>query len=107
MPRLSHSRLPGCRKHKASGQAVVTLAGRDHYLGRFGSADSRAASERLTGEWLASGRRTMGNAAAAPPTVTMLLDGFWRHAKAYYRKQGQTTTQLLKVRAVVRRLKHT
>jgi len=32
MPRLSH-RLPKYRKHRASGQAIVTLNGRDYYLG--------------------------------------------------------------------------
>jgi hypothetical protein len=30
--------FPKYRKHKASGQAVVTLAGRDHYLGPRGTA---------------------------------------------------------------------
>jgi hypothetical protein len=32
MPRLIHA-PPKYRKHKASGQAVVTINGRDHYLG--------------------------------------------------------------------------
>ncbi len=32
MPALSKS-LPKYRKHRASGQAVVTIAGVDHYLG--------------------------------------------------------------------------
>ena len=41
MPR----RLPSYRLHRPSGQAVVTLDGRDHYLGRHGSPASRAAYE--------------------------------------------------------------
>lgn len=32
MPRLT-KKLPSYRLHKASGHAIVTLAGRDHYLG--------------------------------------------------------------------------
>jgi len=32
MPRLMTDRIPKYRKHKASGQAVVTLDGKDHYL---------------------------------------------------------------------------
>lgn len=31
-------RIPSYRLHKASGQAVVTLDGRDHYLGVHDSA---------------------------------------------------------------------
>ena len=36
MPKLINS-LPKYRKHRASGQAVVTLNGRDHYLGPHGT----------------------------------------------------------------------
>jgi len=45
-------RVPIYWWHKASGQAVVTLDGRDYYLGAFGSPESRAEYERVTGEWL-------------------------------------------------------
>ena len=43
MPRLVRT-LPGYRKHKASGQAVVTLNGRDHYLGPHGTKASKRES---------------------------------------------------------------
>jgi len=37
-----HSRsVPNCRHHKPSGKAVVTINGRDIYLGVFGSKESR------------------------------------------------------------------
>ena len=36
MPKLKR-KLPSYRLHKASGQAVVTLSGRDDYLGPYGS----------------------------------------------------------------------
>jgi hypothetical protein len=55
MPKLV-SCLPKYRKHKASGQAVVTLNGQDHYLGRWKSAASKAEYNRLIGEYLAHGR---------------------------------------------------
>ena len=35
-------RMPKYRRHKPSGQAVVTLSGRDHYLGPWKSKASRA-----------------------------------------------------------------
>ena len=55
-PKGSFKTLPDYRLHKASGRAVVALAGRDHYLGAYGSKESRAAYDRLVGEWLAGGR---------------------------------------------------
>jgi hypothetical protein len=54
-------RTPSYRLHKPSGQAVVTLKGRDFYLGRHGSPESRAEYDRLVGEWLANGRRLPGS----------------------------------------------
>jgi hypothetical protein len=38
---------PSYRHHKPSGQAVVTLDGRDFHLGRPGSPESRAEYDRL------------------------------------------------------------
>jgi hypothetical protein len=40
MPKLN-SRLPKHSKHRASGQAVVTLNERDFYLGPYGSVESK------------------------------------------------------------------
>ena len=51
MPKLKQ-KLPSYRLHKASGQAVVTLRGRDHYLGSYGSAESHTDYKRLIAEWL-------------------------------------------------------
>jgi hypothetical protein len=44
---------PKYRHHKPSGQAVVTINGKDHYLGRYGSASSKA----LYADWIAKWRR--------------------------------------------------
>ncbi len=57
MSERTPSKNPSYRLHKASGQAVVTINDRDHYLGRYGSATSRPAYDRLIGEWLANGRQ--------------------------------------------------
>ena len=38
-------KVPSYRVHKASGQAVVTLGGKDHYLGKYGMLlDARCAA---------------------------------------------------------------
>jgi transposase len=50
-------RLPKYRLHKPSGQAVVTLGGRDHYLGKWQTPASQAEYDRLITQWLAGGRR--------------------------------------------------
>ena len=50
-------RLPSYRPHKPTGQAVVTLNGKDHYLGWHGTQMSKDAYDRLTAEWLAGGRQ--------------------------------------------------
>jgi len=90
MPRLTNS-VPKYRKHRASGQAIVTIAGRDHYLGLWRSKASKAEYERLVGEWMAAGRPTQGTPAASDLTVTELIAKFWVHAKTYYVKNGRPT----------------
>ena len=41
MPKLKDNEVPSYRLHKQSGQAVVTLNGRDHLLGQHGSSASK------------------------------------------------------------------
>lgn len=47
---------PKYRKHRASGQALVRLSGKDFYLGPYGSKTSLAEYDRLVAEWLQAGR---------------------------------------------------
>ncbi len=51
------SRTPSYRMHRPSHQAVVTISGRDVYLGPFGSKTSKQTYDRVIAEWLANGRR--------------------------------------------------
>lgn len=51
--RYSSTHIPGLTRHQASGQAVVRIDGKDHYLGRYGSAESKSTYERLIAESLA------------------------------------------------------
>ena len=44
-------RIPKYRLHKASGQAVVTLSGRDVYLGKHGSEESHARYHEEVSHW--------------------------------------------------------
>ena len=56
MPKKRTKEIPSYRHHEARGLAVVTLDGRDIYLGPYGSAESKAAYDRTIAEWLANGR---------------------------------------------------
>jgi len=86
MPRLQ-DRTPNYRKHKASGQAIVTLNGRDHYLGPHGSAASRREYDRLISEWMANGR--LLSTPQDNRTVVELMASYVRHAKEYYRGSSE------------------
>jgi len=77
-------RVPSYRRHKPTGQAVVTLDGRDFYLGAYGSPKSRAEYDRLIGEWLQGGRALSRGDAAGDLTVNELLVRFLDHADRYY-----------------------
>lgn len=83
MPRLVRQ-PPKYSKHKASGQAVVTIGGVDIYLGRHGSRESREKYAQTIKEWEARN-------GAPPPkpgatlTIARLVVFFWRHARDYYR----------------------
>ena len=87
----SFPRIPSYRHHKPSGQAVVTLGGRDFYLGKYNSPSSRAEYNRLIAEWTANGGTLSANADF---TVAELLAAFLKHAKGYHRKKEQEKISL-------------
>ncbi len=104
---------PSYRLHRPTNKAVVTLNGRDFYLGPYGSPGSRAEYNRLVGEWLSRGR----NLPVSPPrpahnpanpgsdlTVNELALAFLRHAQTYYRKGGQPTSEAGNIKCALRPL---
>jgi integrase len=101
----SASRVPKYRRHKPTGQAVVTLDGRDIYLGRWNTKASRTEYDRLIGEWLASGRCLPYRGADGGLTVAEVALRFWRFAKTYYQKNGQPTSELDEYRQAMRPLR--
>ena len=72
MPRLTFA-ISKHSHHKASGQAVVTLAGRDHYLGPHGTKASRLEYDRLIAEWIAAGRPSNGSFDPNDFTVVAII----------------------------------
>jgi hypothetical protein len=79
VPKLVHSTPKYC-KHRSSGQTVVTINGRDVYLGPHGTATSRREYDRVIAEWLANGRRSAFD-GAADLFVVELIASCWRHAQ--------------------------
>lgn len=94
--------VPSYRLHKASQQAVVTLAGRDHYLGPFKSAASRREYDRLISEWLAAGRPS--RLASHDLTIVELCLAYWRHAKSYYQINGLPSGELHPIKSMIQNL---
>lgn len=104
MPKLKN-RVPSYRKHKATGQAVVTLDGRTFYLGKYNSAASRSEYSRLISEWTAEGGNLPPQKTSAY-TIAELLVAFLKHAKSYYRDaNGKQTTEFEKFKHAIRPLK--
>lgn len=70
--------LPKYRKHR-SGNARVTLGGKDHYLGPYGSPESKREYQRLCAEWVANGFRLPDE--EGPMLVTELCTAYFTDAK--------------------------
>jgi integrase len=98
-------RIPKYRHHKASGQAVVTLGGRDVYLGKYDTPASRTAYRRAIGEWLVGDRQAPTTAKATDRTVTELVVAYLKYATVRYRHpDGTPTTEVRNIRLALRPL---
>ncbi|WP_406699189.1 site-specific integrase [Singulisphaera sp. Ch08] len=101
-------RTPSYRFHKPSGQAVVTLNGRDFYLGKHGTPQSLAEYDRLLAEWLVNGRhaatRARENPTSGSPvapdelTISEMILAYIRYAEGYYRKGGKPTGEVAHIK---------
>jgi hypothetical protein len=99
-------RTPSYCHHKGSGQAVVRIDGTDHYLGKYGTPESRAEYDRIIAEWLGNGRRQAPPSAADGLNVAELILRFWQWAERYYRNdQGEPGQELDNIRLALRPLR--
>jgi integrase len=88
-----------CR-HKASGQAVVSINGKDYYLGPYGTKASKLEYDRLIGEWLSNSRQMP--TADRLLSVSELCAAYLRFAKGYYVKNGEPTDEQGCIRMAIR-----
>lgn len=98
--------VPSYRYHKARDCAVVTIDGRNFYLGAYDSPESK----RLYAEKIADWQRAK-SAALAPAitattiyTVGKLAAEYMRFAEGYYLKHGEQTKQVGQVQAALKAL---
>jgi hypothetical protein len=108
MPK-KQSKPPAYCHHRASGQAVVRIHGRDHYLGPHGSAESHERYERALAEWRAGqvSEPTMNGRLAGSSRSTLtaneLLLVYLDFAASYYvDDNGQPTSELKDLRYALR-----
>jgi integrase len=105
-------KVPSYRRHKQSGQAIVTLtdgfgARRDVLLGEYGTTASRAEYARVIAEWEANGRRLPAKAVGNELSINELALAYWRHAEQHYRRpDGTKTSEQNEYRMALRPLKH-
>jgi hypothetical protein len=102
------SRQPSYRLHKARGCAVVTINGKNHYLGPYDSPESHEKYARLIAEWRVNRE---GLAALPSPTpngdltISALILCYLDFATGYYVKHGRPTGELNNIRHAVVKLK--
>jgi integrase len=105
------SSVPSYRRHRQSGQAVVTLSDgmgsrHDVLLGKYGTKESRLEYARVIKEWEAAGRRWIKPGAVMDTSVNEIILAYWRHLEANYRgPDGTPSRHLDNVRDALRPLK--
>jgi integrase len=81
---------PSYRRHKQSGQAIVTLTDpsgvrRDVLVGKYGTSASRKEYARVLSEWEAAGQRLPAqDHQTSSLSMNELILSYWRYAEEYY-----------------------
>jgi hypothetical protein len=86
MGRLKQGTPPTYRKHKATGQALVTIDGRDIYLGVYDTPQSKAEYARLIAEYAITGAVARASKDADGVIIKEVLAAFWRFAQTWYKR---------------------
>jgi hypothetical protein len=98
------AKRPSYRLHKARNCAVVTLDGRDHYLGPNGSEESYEAYDRVLAQWQRRSVET-ANFSKVPThlrTIHQVVQAYWEFAKTYYVQDGKPSKELSCMREATR-----
>jgi hypothetical protein len=96
----SPERAPRYRLHKRTGQAVVTIDGKDIYLGKHRSSASREAYRRKVAERMQNGGRLPAAQHAA--SVAELVVAYTEVATGYCRKDGKRTDEVRMIKTSIK-----
>ena len=101
--------VPKYRHYRPKDLAVVRIDGRDHYLGKYDSPESWEKYYRLLAEHAIKGSVTPTVKEASQPgsvaqTINELILVYWNHARGYYVKDGEPTTEVGMIKLAVRPL---
>jgi hypothetical protein len=96
MSRESHE--PPYALHRPTGQARVRISGRDHYLGPHGSPGSRERYADLIKRW------RLRSVPDEKFTIDDLALLYMEHAKEFYTKDGEQTSEVCCGRSALRLL---
>jgi hypothetical protein len=98
--------IPSYRLHKARNCAVVTIDGKNHYLGRYESPGSYEKYARLIAEWKSThfpgGKPATATGKTASVAINELILAFWQHARLRYVKNGEPTSEIRSFRTALR-----
>jgi integrase len=105
MPNIcSRKRVPRYRLHKPSGQAVVTIDGKDIYLGKHGSTASRDEYKERIETWKKTLKRP--TVAVVSPrhksTITEIVVAYVVFADGYYRKDKEPTNEVRMIKSALK-----
>lgn len=98
--------VPSYCHHKATGQAVCRVKGRDFYLGVHGTPGSIEAYQRLVAEIAAAGSHS--KAIESPTnriTIVELLLRYREHVASWYVKDGRPTSEQAVIKLAIRPLR--
>ena len=102
--------LPSYQLHKPTNQAVVTLSGKDVYLGVYDTPASREKYRRVIAAWLANDKqppkpstRTEDDGEVGSLTVAELCLRFLAWADGHYRRpDGTPTPEAVRIRIALK-----
>ncbi len=102
-------RQPSYRLHRARNCAVVTINGKNHYLGPYDSPRSHEEYARLIAHWKVDEGKDRGAAASASTngelTVNALILRYLDFASGYYVKHGRPTGEVNNICHAMAKLK--
>ena len=94
--------MPKYRRHKQSGQAIVTLSGRDHLLGKWQTKASKLRYDRLVAEWLVRDRQPLTRTAEL--SVAEFAALYWAAAKKKYSGTGRPAAEQFHIPENIKRV---